>query len=176
MKKGFTRSAVLMHWVLAVSIIFLFISSWWMLALPYNEYRVFPFQLHKNIGITLFALLALLLIVRLRNKPAPIKSTAYTPWMHKLALFSHIALYVLIFLVCLSGYLSSSFSGWSTTLWWLVELPNWGWEDDELNELFSEIHLWACWALLGVIILHMAGAVYHAFRRDGVVDRMIHLD
>lgn len=175
MNKGFTRTAVIIHWVLAVSIMFLFLSSWWMLALPYNEYRVFPFQLHKNIGITLVILLSVLLFVRLRNKPAPIKSPAYTPTMHKLATIGHIALYVLIFMACISGYLSSSFSGWDTTLWWLIELPNWGWEDDDLNKLFSEIHLWTCWALLGVIIVHVAGAVYHAFRRDGVVKRMLHL-
>ena len=175
MNKGFSRSAVIIHWVLAVSTIFLFISSWWMLALPFNEYRVFPFQLHKNIGITLVALLSILLFIRLRNKPAPIESPAYTPRVHKMATMGHIAIYVLIFLVCISGYLSSSFSGWGTTLWWLVELPNWGWEDDELNEFFSEIHLWTCWALLGVIIMHVAGAVYHAFRRDGVIKRMLHL-
>ena len=84
-------------------------------------------------------------------------------------------IYMLIFIVCLSGYLSSSFSGWGTTLWWLVDLPNWGWESEELNELFSEVHLWTCWMLLAVIILHVSGAVYHAFRRDGVVRRMLHL-
>ena len=174
-KQNFSFSAVLIHWVLAVSIIFLFLSSWWMLALPYNEYRVFPFQLHKNIGITLAFLLGLMLFIRLRKTPSPIESPAYTPWMHKLASVSHIALYVLIFIVCLSGYLSSSFSGWDTTLWWLVDLPNWGWESEELNELFSEVHLWTCWMLLAVIILHVSGAVYHAFRRDGVVRRMLHL-
>ncbi len=175
MKKQFTRSAIILHWIIAVSTIFLFVSSWWMLALPYNEFRVFPFQLHKNVGLTLALLLSLLLYVRLQHKPDPIQSPAYTQWMHKLASFTHIALYVLIFVGCISGFMSSSFSGWGTTIWWAIELSEWGWEDRELNELFSTVHLWTCWALLAVIILHVAGAVYHAFRRDGVVDRMLHL-
>ena len=173
--KRFSLTAVIIHWVLAVSIIFLFISSWWMLALPYNEYRYFPFQLHKNIGITLFFLLLLFLFIRLRKPPAAISSPELTPMVHKLAIAAHIATYILIFTVCLSGYLSSSYSGWGTTLWWLVELPNWGYEDDELNELYSEIHLWSCWALLIVIIAHVSAAVYHTFRRDGIADRMLHL-
>ena len=174
-RKNFSTSAVIIHWVLAVSIFFLFISSWWMLALPYNEYRVLPFQLHKNIGITLVFLLLALLYMRLRNPPDPIESPAYTPSMHRAAVLGHIALYVLIILVCVSGYLSSSFSGWGTTLWWLVDLPEWGWEDEELNALFSEIHLWTCWMLLAVIAVHICGAVYHVFRMDGVVRRMLHL-
>ena len=51
-------SFILCHWLLAVSILFLFVSSWWMLSLPLPSdtigFRVLPFQLHKNIGITLF--------------------------------------------------------------------------------------------------------------------------
>ena len=144
-KQRFSLVAVAIHWVLATSVIFLFISSWWMLALPYNEYRAFPFQLHKNIGITLVFLLLVLLFIRLRRPPAPISSPALKPWMHKLAIVDHIVLYFLIFAVCISGYLSSAYSGWGTTLWWLVDLPNWGREDEELNEFYSDIHLWTCW-------------------------------
>lgn len=177
--QGYTRTAVIMHWILAVSIFFLFISSWWMLALPLPSkdytYRVFPFQLHKNLGITLTFVLAILLYVRLKHRPAPVTSDALRPWMHKLAVVDHIVLYITIFACCLSGYLSSAYSGWTTTLWWLVDLPDWGHENEELNILFSDIHLWTCWILLALVSVHISGALYHAFRRDGVVRRMLHL-
>ena len=84
------------------------------------------------------------------------------------------SLYGLITAVCLSGYLSSSFSGWGTKLWWLIDLPRWSAKDPALNELFSEVHLWTSTALLGVIAVHLSGAVYHAISRDGVVRRMLH--
>lgn len=178
-KRGYSRTAVVVHWLIAVSIFFLFVSSWWMLALPLPsaqwKYRAFPFQLHKNIGITLVFALGLLLYVRWKHRPAPIEVATMRPWMHRMAAVDHILLYVLIVAVCLSGYLSSSFSGWGTTLWWAVDLPNWGWEDEELNVLFSDLHLWTCWALLAVLAVHIAGAVYHAFRNDGAVRRMLHL-
>lgn len=172
---NFSLSAVLIHWVLAVSILFLFLSSWWMLGLPYNEYRVFPFQLHKNIGLTLALLLALLLFLRLRHKPEPVAASVMQPWMYKLAVFCNVSLYLLIFLACLSGYLSTSFSGWGTTLWWLIEMPEWGWEDAGLQAFFSEVHVWTCWMLLALLVMHVSGAIYHAFRRDGVTKRMLHL-
>lgn len=172
---SFSFSVVLIHWILAVSILFLFLSSWWMLGLPYNEYRVFPFQLHKNIGLTLALLLALMLFVRLRHKPGPVSASTMQPWMYKLAVLCNISLYFLTFLACLSGYLSTSFSGWGTTLWWLVDMPEWGWEDAGLQMFFSEVHFWTCWMLLAVVVLHIGGAMYHAFRCDGVTKRMLHL-
>ncbi len=98
-RQGYNRTAVILHWILAVSIFFLFASSWWMLGLPLPSkeltFREFPFQLHKNIGITLVFLLALLLYVRFKHRPAPENSSSMKPWMHKLALFDHVILYVL---------------------------------------------------------------------------------
>ena len=97
------------------------------------------------------------------------------PWMQRLASIDHVVLYVLVVAVCISGYLSSSYSGWGTRLWWLVDLPHWGHENEELNILYSDIHLWTCWALLAVVAVHISGAVYHAFRNDGIVRRMLRL-
>ncbi len=42
-----------------------------------------------------------------------------------------------------------------------------------MNELFSDIHLWAAWGLLAVVAVHISGAIYHAFLNDGIVRRMM---
>lgn len=97
------------------------------------------------------------------------------PTMHRLATVDDVLLNLLILTVCLGGYLSSSFSGWGTTFWGVVEFPNGGWKDEELNELFSDFHLWSTRALLAVIAVHISAALFHAFRRDGIVRRMLHL-
>lgn len=177
-RQGYSRAAVIMHWLLAVSVFFLFISSWWMLALPLPSeeyrYRKFPFQLHKDLGITLVFVLLLLLYARFLHRPAPEQSAAMKPWMHKLAIVDHIILYVTILACCISGYMSSSYSGWGTTLWWMVDLPNWGYENEDLNMFYSDIHLWTCWILLALMAAHISGALYHAFRNDGV-RRMVRL-
>lgn len=147
------------------------------LPLPSSEYRFreFPFQLHKNIGITLVPILIVLLYVRFKHRPAPEPAEKMPPWMRKLSVADHVILYVVIFACCVSGYMSSSYSGWGTTLWWAVELPYWGHENEELNMFWSDIHLWTCWILLAILAVHVSGALYHAFRNDGVVRRMLHL-
>lgn len=178
-EKGYSKSAVILHFSLATGIFFLFISSWWMLRLPLAsaeyQFRAFPFQLHKNIGITLVAVIVVMLYVRCRHRPMPPSPEALPPRTYKLAIVGHVALYLIILTCCVSGYLSSSYSGWGTSLWWLVELPDWGYENEELNVLYSDIHLWTCWILLAVLAVHIGGALYHGFRNDGIVRRMLHL-
>lgn len=176
-RQGYNRTAVILHWLLAVSIFFLFISSWWMMGLPLPSeelrFREFPFQLHKNIGIMLVFVIALLIYVRFKHRPAPEQSSSMKPWMHKLAWIDHVVLYLLILAVCVSGYLSSAHTRWETIVWWLVEIPRIAKADEEMNEFYSEIHLWTAWALLAVIAVHISGALYHAFRNDGIVRRML---
>lgn len=176
-RQGYSRTAVLLHWTLAVSIFFLFISSWWMMGLPLPskelQFRAFPFQLHKNIGITLLFVIALLVYVRFKHRPAPEQSSSMKPWMHKLAAVDHVILYLLIAAVCLSGYLSSAHTRWDTEVWWLFTLPRISEADEEMNMFYSDIHLWTCWTLLAVVAVHISGAVYHAFRNDGIVRRML---
>ncbi|MDG1987953.1 MAG: cytochrome b/b6 domain-containing protein [Halieaceae bacterium] len=177
--RGFSRRAIIMHWLITISIFFLFISSWWMLSLPFPsedfKYRVLPFQVHKNIGITILFFLAILLYLRFKFPPGTVVISHAHPWMSRLVIFYHFLLYVIILSCCVSGYMSSSYSGWNTTLWWIIELPNWGYEDEELNIFYSEIHLWTCWALLVLVAIHVSGAIYHAFRNDGIVQRMLRL-
>jgi cytochrome b561 len=171
------RTLIISHWILALSILFLFVSSWWMLALPLPSdeftYRALPFQLHKNIGISLLLLLVVLFSSGVNSKNG--KLLKQPGWIRKLALLDHIVVYFLIVLSCLSGYLSSSFSGWDTSFWWFIDLPAWGEENEALNILFSDIHMWACWLLLAVISVHISAALYHAFLNDGVIERMFRL-
>ena len=167
---------IALHWLLAVAIFFLFVSSWWMLALPLPsaelQYRQFPFQLHKNVGLTLMLLMIPMLFIRSRSRPRS-SSLDGKSWMAKLARMDHWVLYVLVGAASISGYLSSSYSGWGTRLWWLVDLPSWGYENEQLNRLYSDLHLWTCWALLAAIAVHVAGALYHGFRDDGIAHRML---
>jgi cytochrome b561 len=176
-QQAYSRTAIVIHWLMAVAIFFLFISSWWMLALPLPsadyKYRVLPFQLHKNLGMTLVMMLAVLVYLRFKNRSTSEGLKEMHPLLHKLAVIDHIILYIAIFACCVSGYLSSAYSGWTTTLWWMVDLPDWAYENEDLNIWFSDIHLWACWVLLAFVSAHIGGALYHAFRHDGALQRML---
>lgn len=173
---SYGRFEVAAHWFLAISIFFLFVSSWWMLALPLPSdvfrFREFPFQLHKNLGITIALAVVAMALIRILSRQA-LAARAETVAMQRLRLGGHAALYLLILVVCVTGYMSSSYSGWGTTWWWLIDFPYWGHENEELNQLYSDLHLWACWALLLALAAHIGAALYHAFRNDGVMRRIV---
>ena len=175
--RAYGRFEVATHWFVAVSVFFLFVSSWWMLALPLPSedfrFREFPFQLHKNLGLTIMLLLIAMALIRIVRRQALAAVPAETPLVRQLRVSGHVALYVLIFAVCMTGFMSSTYSGWTTTLWWLVDLPYWGREDEELNQLFSDLHFWSCWGLLLAMSAHIGAALLHAFRDDGVVRRIL---
>jgi cytochrome b561 len=176
-RQGFNRTAVILHWLMAVSIFFLFISSWWMMGLPLPsaelQFRAFPFQLHKNIGITLVIVILMLLYVRLRHRPAPPAESDMQPWMHWMAILAHVMIYGLVLAVCITGYMSSAHTRWDTVWWWTIEFPRIAEASEELNEFWGELHMWTAWALLGIVAVHVSGAIYHAFRNDGIVRRMM---
>lgn len=160
-----------LHWIVAASVFFLFVSSWWMLGLPLPSdnftYREIPFQLHKNVGLSLFALVVLMLWIYWRRRGREL------PANRKLV---HGLMYFLLIAGCATGYMSSSYSGWATTFWWLVELPAWAAEDDSLNILWSDLHMWSCWALLITVGVHLGAALFHGFREDGEIGDMFELD
>ena len=171
-----TATTPILHALLGVSTFFLLISSWWMMALPLPSevftYRAIPFQLHKNVGLTVIVLVVVLLYTKVRYL---VSAGSVRSKLRGLSLVQHVLLYVLVLACCISGYLSSAYSGWATRVWWLFDLPNWGGDNDELNIFYSDIHSWTTYALLAVTAVHIANAVYHAFRNDGIVRRMIRL-
>ena len=177
MSEQLPKAKVVMHWLVAIGVFFLFVSSWWMLSLPLPSedftYRQLPFQMHKNVGITIMVMVVAMVALRIvkKRKQLQIKKSR----LERLASLDHLLTYFLIIACCISGYLSSSFSGWETTLWWLVDLPAWSEENDDLNIFFSDIHLWTCWALLAVVAVHIGAALYHAFKNDDVIDKMFRL-
>lgn len=165
------RALPALHFAIAVSVLFLLLESWWFLSLPWGYLRVFPTQLHKNVGITVGLALIVMAFISWRTP----RSEALSPrWVRTTAKLAHIAMYVAMFGACASGYLSSAFSGWPTRLWWAVDLPAWAPHSEEMNELFSSMHSLFSWILLSLILLHVAGALYHVARTGAVLRRMLH--
>jgi cytochrome b561 len=167
----------LIHVLIGVSTFFVLVSSWWMMALPLPSkvftYRAYPFQLHKNVGISMILLIFVLLYGRLAFLRAARKSHVPRPKMPLTAVIQSVMLYALVFVCCVSGYLSSVYSGWATRFWWVITLPNWGYDNDWLNDFYANIHTWSTYGLVAMMTLHIGTATYRAFRGDRSVKWML---
>lgn len=169
----YTGGAIVIHWLMVVLIFTLFGLGWYMTDLPKDSpERTWFFALHKSIGLTTALMAVLRLAWRWRYTPPDLPETIEY-WKRRLATATHHLLYVLMFLQPMSGYISSSFSGYSTRFWGFP-LPDWGWKDEALNQLFTNIHVASSIALLTLIVLHILGALHHGMTaEDSVLRRML---
>ena len=154
---SYTRIAVLLHWLSALLVIGMFFLGWYMVDLPRGPLRGQNFALHKSIGLTIFLLTVLRLGWRLAHPPLAYDA-GMTQWRRQVAKTAHRIFYLLLVLQPVSGYLSSSFSGYKTK-WFGIPLPHWGYKNPELNQFFTDIHVGCSLVLLGLIVVHVLGAV-----------------
>jgi cytochrome b561 len=171
-KNRYTLVAMALHWLIAMLIFALFAIGWYMVDLPRGPDRSANFALHKSIGLTVLLLAVVRIWWRFFHRP-PLHDRAVPAWRVAAARITHLLFYVLLFLQPVSGYLSSSFSGYQTKVFG-VPLPHWGWHDSPLNELFTEIHIMSSVLFVVFIGIHICGAISHGFSRsDGVLRRII---
>lgn len=164
--------AITLHWLIAALIFALFGLGWYMGALPDGPERSWYIALHKSIGLTVFGLVVVRLIWRLTHRP-PSLPKSVPPWERKAAALNHYVLYVAMFIQPISGYLSSSFSGYKTR-YFGIPLPHWGWKDETLNTFFNTIHVLDSYLLLTLVVIHIAAALRHLLvLRDRVFQRML---
>jgi cytochrome b561 len=140
--------------------------------LPRGAERSQVLFVHKSFGVAVFALLVIRVILRLA-KGAP----SYREPLGTLNAFAahaaHGALYLLMILMPLSGYTTSSAGGNVIPFFGLFDLPSLAPSDKALAMKAAGAHLVFAWAIAIVLVLHVAGALWHAYvRRDEVMDRM----
>lgn len=164
---------VALHWVTALAVFGLFGLGYYMVDLTYYDegYRSLP-DLHRSIGLTLFAVMLLRLVWRLAN-PVPAALPSHRPYEIRLAHLAHSVLYVLIFTAIASGYLISTADGSGITVFGLFEVPSLTGPVREIEETVGAVHYWSTWALVGLAGLHGAAALkHHFFDRDDTLRRM----
>lgn len=164
---------VVLHWLVAVSILALLAIGWYMVGVPVRTpARGFYYNLHKSLGIVAAALIAALLALRLAHRSAPLPASM-PAWERRAASLGHGILYLFMLIAVVAGYLTSSFSRYGPKLFG-IPLPHWGWDDVALRERFAGAHRVITYVLAALIVVHLAAALKHLLiDRDGVFQRML---
>ena len=168
----YTRTAIFLHWLVAVLVLGQFSLGWLMQEIPKSPagVRADAFNFHKSIGLCLLGLMLFRLGWRLSHR-APAWPTM-PRWQRRLAGITHALLYVALIVMPLAGYLGSVFSGYPVK-WFGIVLPAWGADVPDVKEAMRTTHLVTSFVLAGLVSLHVAGAVHHALRGDGMPARML---
>ncbi|MBS0467456.1 MAG: cytochrome b [Proteobacteria bacterium] len=168
----YDRFSVTLHWLMAALLLGQIALGMWMLGLPKDStgLRASWFNVHKSWGMVLGLLIVLRLAWALLRPRVAALPQART--MQQLAAAAHRLLYALMFVVPLSGFLGSVFSGYPIRFFGIV-LPKLGQRWEAGKELMSALHQGSAVALLLLIALHVAAFVYHQFvLKHALIQRM----
>jgi len=189
----YTKTAIVLHWLIGFGIIFMFLLGWYMCDIPkeaaktssYDLFnlgiytwqladevspRTFYFNLHKSIGITLLGLILFRIIWRLTH-PAPALIKTMKAWEKKLATATHHSLYMLMLLVPLSGLMMALYSKYGIK-WFGISLVE-GLGNETMRDFFKETHEAIGVILLIFLGLHVLAVIKHTFiNKDGTFKRM----
>ena len=170
----YTKTAMLLHWLIALMIVAAFFLGLTMVSIPgFTPTKLKYFSWHKWLGVTVLALAAIRLLWRRANRPpAPLVSIA--PWQHKVADGVHYLLYFLMFAAPISGYLYGSAAGVPVVYLKLVTLPALIGPDPELKAILKTVHYVLVMTMAGVVVAHALAALKHHFiDRDITLKRML---
>jgi cytochrome b561 len=130
------------------------------------------FVFHKNTGVLLGLLVVVRLFYRWRNPPAPLPADV-PGWQHRIAGLSHGALYALLVIVPVAGYVRVRAGGFPIEALDALGAPSLVPRSDALAEVAQTIHYLSGITLALLIAVHVSAAAYHGIvRRDGVFSRM----
>ena len=167
----YTRTAIALHWLMALLIFGAFPLGVYMHELPLSPTKLQLYSYHKWIGITILYAAATRLAWRFSH-PAP--AMPDMPRWQRIAAHSiHHLLYLLLFAIPISGWLMSSAKGFQTVWFGVIPLPDLLGKDKELGNLLQAVHEALNFALLLLVGAHIAGALKHHFiERDDTLRRM----
>jgi cytochrome b561 len=175
--------AMSLHWLIAALVIANLCLGEYFTGLPRHDPRLFALvQVHKSIGLTVLVLSLARLAWRLIN-PVPPLPIAMHPALRVLARATHVLLYVLIIVIPLSGWamVSASPLGLPTMYFGLFQWPHIPLlahlsrvQKVPLSHNLMAVHATLATFAIGLIVIHVGGALYHQLlRRDDVLKRML---
>ncbi|ABX50361.1 cytochrome b [Shewanella baltica] len=173
-KLAYGITAIVTHWLSAIVVIGLFAVGVWMVELTYYSawYKTAPY-LHKSVGILLLAVTLFRLLWRLVN-PKPVPEANHKPWERQAAHIAHLAIYVLLLVIMCAGILISTAEGRGIMVFDWFELPGFGPFFENQADIAGDIHQYAAYSLIALVVIHAAGALKHHFiDKDATLLKMI---
>lgn len=178
---SFGLVAVSFHWLTALLFFAMLALGLAMTALALTDPLKLPlYQIHKSIGVTIFALMALRLGWRFRGG-APDFPAAMGGFERAAARLSHWGLYAILIVMPLTGWVivSASPLGIPTILYGTVELPHIGFiaarpDKEAIERVAEQVHAALAWTGLALVALHAGAALrHHVVLKDDVLRRML---
>jgi cytochrome b561 len=172
--QGFSPAARAFHWITAVLVLTTLPIGITMVNVPnLGPAGDILFHLHRSIGVTVLLIAALRLLYRLRH-PAPPLPAEMPGWQQAGAHATHGALYALLIVQPILGWIATSAYRAPVLYFWMFELPPIWNQDRAFSEALFKVHMDIGILILALVLVHLAAALYHHFvLKDRILTGMV---
>ena len=173
MEDRYTRTAMALHWLIALAVLGQIAFGWYLQTVPrLTPDRTIFVNLHKSTGLVIGLLILVRLGWRLTHTPPPLPASM-PAWERRAAQANHALLYACMLIMPIAGYTASNFSKFGVKLFNSVLLPPWGVDDRAIYAFFNGLHVATSYVFVTLIAVHVAAALKHLiFPRHGIFRRM----
>lgn len=172
-RSGYSRVAIALHWTIAI----LLLGNVVLALMAEGADKALAGSImgfHKSIGLTVLMLTLIRLAWRLTHGFPRLPDSVPT-WNVVLARSTHVAFYVLLITVPLAGWAMASAGPYPLEWFGLFDWPKLP-VSKATGEFAHEVHEILAFTTIGLVVLHVAGALKHHFMdRNDVLARMLPL-
>jgi cytochrome b561 len=168
----YSGTARVLHWFTAVLVLTMIPAGITMVNIGPGPLQNTLFDLHRSIGVLLVLVILLRLAYRLNHPPPPLP--ADIPAIQQFAAsFVHLALYTLLIVQPIVGWIGTSAFRAPINVFWLFQLPPIWPEDRAFSDQVFVVHRAIGYLIVLLLCAHIGAALFHHFvRRDRVLLRM----
>jgi cytochrome b561 len=170
---AYTPIARFLHWLTAALVLTMLPIGLIMANFALGPTGDTLYDIHRSIGALLMPIVVVRLFYRLKNSPTPLP--ADIPVVQRRAAAAvHWALYILLIVQPIVGWIATSSYRAPMTMFWLFQLPPIWPIDRALSESLFGVHRLLGLAIAALLCAHIGAALFHRFvRKDEVLLRMI---
>jgi cytochrome b561 len=164
----------LLHWLIAVMILFLVWLGWYMVKLDYYDRWYYDSRSwHESLGMIVL-MLAVAKIGWQWYSPLPPVDARLRAWERMSATGMHRLLLVLMVLIPVTGYLTSTSDGKSVEVFAWLHVPAVISHNKPVRDLAISLHYYLAYGVFFLALGHAGAALKHQFLdRDGTLARIL---
>ena len=163
-----------LHWLTALGMFAVLPLAWLMRTAPEGTALSYAlYRWHETVGLAILLLTVWRLILRVRVPPPPLPKTV-AAWERGLAHFTYALFYAVLILMPLTGLLATYGFGFPPKLFNLIDTPAVVAKNEPLASWVGALHAAGQWLVYALIVLHIAGVVFHlVVTRSGLLRRIL---
>lgn len=171
--QGYTLTARILHWLTAALVLAMIPIGIAITNVDFGAWQDTLYHLHRSMGAVLLPIMLFRLVWRWTHPVPPLPPDI--PAIQQLAAhMTHVALYALLILQAIIGWIATSAYRAPVLVFWLVELPPIWPVDQGFSEKMFGLHRLTGIAIVFLLCAHIGAALFHHFvRKDDILVRMV---